>query len=58
VWRDILQTSGSLPQELQTLIARLRGVLNALEAGNMKEIEAMFDRANQAVIGENDEESL
>ena len=52
VWRDILQTSGSLPGELRSFIARLREVLDALEAGNVREIEAMFERANRAVSGE------
>lgn len=52
VWRDILQTSGSLPQELRSFITRLRGVLDALEAGNMEELEAMFERANQSVSGD------
>ena len=52
VWRDILQTSGSLPDEIRSFIARLREVLDALEAGNMREIEALFERANRAVSGE------
>jgi prephenate dehydrogenase len=52
VWRDILQTSGSLPDELRSFIARLREVLDALEGGNMREIEALFERANRAVSGE------
>ena len=55
VWRDILQTSGSLPQELRSFIARLRAVLDALEAGNMQELETIFERANRAVAGEPDE---
>jgi prephenate dehydrogenase len=55
VWRDILQTSGSLPQELRTFIAGLRAVLEALEAGNMQDLEAIFERANRAVAGEADE---
>jgi prephenate dehydrogenase len=55
VWRDILQTSGSLPQELQSFIARLRSVLDALEAGDMREIEAIFERANRSVAGETHE---
>jgi prephenate dehydrogenase len=49
VWRDILQTSGSLPDELRSFIARLREVLDALEAGNMQEVEALFERANRGV---------
>jgi prephenate dehydrogenase len=52
VWRDILQTSGSLPDELRSYIARLREVLDALEAGNMQEVEVLFERANRAVSGE------
>jgi len=52
VWRDILQTSGSLPDELSSFITRLRELLDALEAGNTKEIEALFERANRAVSGE------
>jgi prephenate dehydrogenase len=55
VWKDILQTSGSLPLELQSFIEHLRSVLNALEAGNMREIEALFERANGSVSGENHE---
>lgn len=55
VWRDILETSGSLPQELQSFVNRLRSVLDALEAGNMQEIESIFERANQSVAGENHE---
>lgn len=49
VWRDILETSGSLPEELQSFIERLRGVLDALERGEMTEVEAMFTRANRSV---------
>jgi prephenate dehydrogenase len=52
VWRDIFQTSGSLPDELRSFIARLREVLDALEHGKMQEIEALFERANHAVSGE------
>jgi len=55
VWRDIFQTSGSLPQELQSFVGRLRSVLDALEAGNMREIEAIFERANRSVAGETHE---
>ena len=56
VWRDILETSGSLPEELQSFIARLRVVLDSLEKGNFQELEAMFDRANRAASGENSHE--
>jgi prephenate dehydrogenase len=52
VWRDILQTSGSLPLELRLFTDRLCAVLDALERGNMKEVEAMFERANRAVAEE------
>jgi prephenate dehydrogenase len=55
VWRDILETSGSLPAELQSFIARLRVVLDSLEKGNLQELEAMFDRANRAASGETHE---
>jgi prephenate dehydrogenase len=47
VWKDILKTSGSLPLELRLFTDRLRAVLDALERGDMKEIEAMFERANR-----------
>jgi prephenate dehydrogenase len=49
VWRDILLTSGSLPLELRLFTDRLCAVLDALESGNMKEIERMFERANRVV---------
>ena len=52
VWRDILQTSGALPEELRSFMARLREVLDALEAGKMHEVETLFERANRAVSGE------
>ena len=52
VWRDILQTSGSLPQELRAFMARLRSLLDALETGNIKELEAIFERANRSVSGD------
>jgi prephenate dehydrogenase len=55
VWHDIFQTSGSLPDELRSYITRLRSVLEALEAGNMKELEAIFERANRAVSGDANE---
>ena len=58
VWRDILQTSGSLPVELESFITHLRAVVTALEAGNTQEIEAMFDRANGSDTGENHEQGL
>jgi prephenate dehydrogenase len=49
VWKDILETSGSLPGELRLFADRLRSVVEALEQGNMKEIETMFARANLSV---------
>lgn len=52
VWRDILQSSGSLPLELRLFSDRLNSVLDALDRGNMKEVEAMFERANRAVSEE------
>ena len=52
VWRDIFQTSGSLPQELQSFITRLRAVLDSLESGKLEDLEALFERANRAVAGE------
>lgn len=52
VWRDILETSGSLPHELQSFITRLRGVLDSLEAGKLEDIERIFERANRAVAGD------
>ena len=52
VWRDILQTSGALPEELRSFMARLREVLDALETGKMHEVEMLFERANRAVSGE------
>jgi prephenate dehydrogenase len=55
IWRDILETSGSLPEELRSFAERLRSVLDALESGNMQEIEKIFERANRAVSGEGHE---
>ena len=52
VWRDILQTSGALPSELQAFSKRLDRVLKALQSGNIAELEAIFERANRAVEGE------
>jgi prephenate dehydrogenase len=51
VWRDIFQTSGSLPDELRSYITRLRTVLDALEAGNLQELERIFERAGRSVKG-------
>jgi len=55
VWRDILQTSGSLPDELRSYITRLRAVLDALEAGNLQELESIFERAGRSVKGDANE---
>jgi len=55
VWRDILQTSGSLPDELRSYITRLRQVLDALESGNMQELESIFERARRSVSGDSNE---
>jgi len=55
LWRDIFETSGSLPDELQSYIERLQSILEALKAGNLSEIEAVFERANRAVSGESHE---
>jgi prephenate dehydrogenase len=49
VWKDIFETSGSLPGELRLFADRLRSVVEALEQGNMKEIETIFARANLSV---------
>jgi prephenate dehydrogenase len=42
VWRDIFKTSGCLPQELQSFIQRLQGILDSIEAGNFDEVERLF----------------
>ena len=39
VWRDILETSGSLPDELRSFASHMRAVLDALEAGDMQELK-------------------
>jgi prephenate dehydrogenase len=49
VWKDIFATSGSLPLELRLFTDRLRSVLDALDRGDMKEIQEMFERANRTV---------
>lgn len=51
VWRDIFETSGPLPQELHAFIGQLRAVLDALEAGDLAAIEAIFERANRSSLG-------
>jgi prephenate dehydrogenase len=50
VWRDILMTSGSLPGELKTYIQRLHDILDALERKDLKQLEAVFERANKSVL--------
>lgn len=52
VWRDILQTSGALPQEIRAFSARLEAVLKALENDDLEELEAIFERANRSVGSE------
>jgi prephenate dehydrogenase len=42
VWRDILKTSGALPEELQSFIHKLQNVLDSMEAGNFDDIERLF----------------
>jgi prephenate dehydrogenase len=44
VWRDIFRTSSGLPHELQSFIQRLQRVLDALQSGNLDEIEQSFKR--------------
>jgi prephenate dehydrogenase len=51
VWRDILATSGFLPSAMETFVQGLNAALEALKTGNMERIEAIFERANQAVSG-------
>ena len=49
VWRDILLTSGSLPAELRAYIFRLHEILDALERKDLKQLEALFERANRNI---------
>ena len=51
VWRDIFETSGYLPHELQAFVQRLQTVLNALEARDFKSIESIFERGNKSASG-------
>jgi prephenate dehydrogenase len=46
VWKDILLTSGALPDELRIYIQRLHGILDVLERKDLQELEAVFQRAN------------
>jgi prephenate dehydrogenase len=55
VWHDILQTSGSLPDELRSFVARLCTILDALDAGDVEKLESVFERANRSVTGEDNE---
>jgi prephenate dehydrogenase len=48
VWRDIFKTSGCLPHELQSFIERLQRILDAMEAGNLDEVETLFKRGGSA----------
>ena len=50
VWRDILLTSGSLPDELRIYIQRLHGILDVLERKDTAELEAIFQRANASAL--------
>ena len=50
VWRDILVTSGSLPEELRTYIQRLHEILDALDRKDLKQLEAVFERANRSIM--------
>jgi prephenate dehydrogenase len=50
IWRDILLTSGSLPDELRIYIQRLHGILDVLERKDMAELEAVFQRANASAL--------
>ncbi|HEX4998276.1 MAG TPA: prephenate dehydrogenase/arogenate dehydrogenase family protein [Terriglobia bacterium] len=49
VWRDILATSGFLPEAMESFARRLEAALDALKAGRLDDIEAIFERANRAV---------
>jgi prephenate dehydrogenase len=49
VWRDILDTSGFLPEELESFIQRLEQLLAALKAHNVVELERFFQLGNRAV---------
>jgi prephenate dehydrogenase len=42
LWRDILKTSGFLPQELQSFIESLQRILDSIEVGNLDEVERLF----------------
>jgi len=46
VWRDIFETSGFLPHELQAFIQRLQTVFDSMQAGTMDPIERLFRRGD------------
>ena len=46
VWRDIFETSGFLPGELQAFVERLESVLDSMQAGKMDQIERLFRRGD------------
>ncbi|PYS55248.1 MAG: prephenate dehydrogenase/arogenate dehydrogenase family protein [Acidobacteria bacterium] len=46
VWRDIFETSGFLPRELQSFIQRLQQVLDSMQAGKLDQIERLFRRGD------------
>ena len=48
VWRDIFETSGFLPQELEVFVQRLRSLLDALETGDLAAIQTVFERVNRS----------
>ena len=41
-------TSGSLPGELKIYVQRLNDILDALERRDLKELESVFERANNS----------
>jgi prephenate dehydrogenase len=49
VWRDILETSEFLPEELESFIGRLVELRGALKAHNVAELERVFQQGNRAV---------
>lgn len=49
IWRDILETSGFLPEELESFIHRLEQLLGALKTHNVAELERVFQEGNLAV---------
>jgi prephenate dehydrogenase len=51
VWRDILKTSGFLPEQLRTFAESLDAVIHALEQGRVDDIQPLFERANRRAAG-------